>query len=74
MRFSLQENGKRHGSQLQNVLSIKFHNKCWVDLDCQIIFMWSSTEQRTSDHIKIIWQSKTAQDLLWNLIFKTFFS
>ena len=42
MRSSLQESSKRHGIIYNIVLSIKFHNKSWAALGCQIIFRWSS--------------------------------
>ena len=41
LRISLQKSGK-HGSQLQNVLNIKFHNKSWAAFD------WSFALQRTT--------------------------
>ena len=44
LKTSLQESGKRHGTQKQNVLSIKFHNKSWATFDCQIISWWSSAK------------------------------
>ena len=68
-----------------NVLSIKFHIKSLAVKGCQMIFRWSSTQQRTTkrlpndlqvvlyiaeDHLKIIWQPLTAQNLFWNLILK----
>ena len=48
IRSSLQERGKQHGTQLQNVLSIKLHSKSWAAFGCQMIFRWSSAEQRTT--------------------------
>ena len=34
MRSSIQESGKRHETQLKNVLSIKLHNKSWAAKGC----------------------------------------
>ena len=52
-----------------NALSIKFLNKSWTAKGYQMIFRWSPTEH----HLKIIWQSLAAQDLLWYLILKALF-
>ena len=33
----------------QNIVNIAFHNKSWAAFGCQIIFRWSSAEQRTKE-------------------------
>ena len=49
-------------------LIIKFHNKSWAAIGCQMTSMWPSA--RAENNLEVIWQPTAAQDLLWNLIIK----
>ena len=71
MRSSLQESCKRHGTQLQNALSIKFYNKYLAAFGCQMILSGPLLcRGLLKDHLAAL----AAQDLLGNLIHKTVYS
>ena len=48
-----------------NVVNVKFHNKFWAE------FVYQLVPWKVKESPKIIWQPKSAQDLLWNLTFTT---
>ena len=66
----MQEWGKRYGIINVNAVIIKFHNKSWAAIGCQMTSGWPSA--RAENHLEVIWQPRAAQDLLWNLIIKAF--
>ena len=68
LRPSVLEWGKRHRIISINAVIIKFNNKSWAAYGSQMTYSWSSVE----DQLEVIWQPKAAQDLLWNLMLKTF--
>ena len=44
----MQEWGKQHGIININAVIIKFHNKSWAAIGCQMTSRWSSVEQMTT--------------------------
>ena len=63
---TVQEWGKQHRIITRNALIIKFHNKSWAAVGCQIASRWFSA--LAEGYLEVIWQPKAAQNLFWNLI------